>query len=161
MTISKQKTIIQHIHDLGWWTISFCLSIVCSFIRPFARVSIKIPKLPQICFMYTHVKPTDNSYLISHDSKTKTQPYIFDERQWWSVRKRKREWNVQFLCAAINELWCSTVCFMFSGSACMYVNHIMFLLATNRTSNSIQFDSIQFNLIHFINLKPSDYEMQR
>lgn len=49
---------------------------------------IKIPNLFENISVYTqythtHGKPTDNSYIISYDSKTKTLPYIFDGDGSW------------------------------------------------------------------------------
>lgn len=75
MTISKQKTTIQHIHGLGWWTIASNIKILnAKYILCSAQYT---------CTLSQHT--IHISYLISYDSETKTLPSIFDESQRMSV----------------------------------------------------------------------------
>lgn len=101
-----------------------------------------------VCACVQCLSQTNISYLISYESKTKTFLYIFDEwkRKWKGVNFRI---CVHFLCY-IRSMNCDAQ--PFSMCVCL----IFFILITNRTLHPIRFD-----LIHFINLKASDYEMQR
>lgn len=112
MTISKQKTTIQHIHDLGWWTIASTSS--------FSTL---------ITFCALHIESTHNSYLISHISYLVSNILWFENKNtaihiWWkpsrdtethrgrvcvcvcalSMRIRSMNWDVEPLVVCLAPL---------------------------------------------------------